>query len=222
MSPQVNLGGVASRLGGRMVVMRRKRRAEPVQSERLEVGGETVLVIRKRIANVYLRVKLPDGHLEVTAPLTLSDDQICAFIDGKRRWIATTRERLALSRDVYARPGADGPLSPDRSQAEAKRILLEKLPTLLDRWVPVVGRRPERISLRKMKTRWGSCTPTTASIRLNTDLAWLDSDLLEYVLVHELTHLYEHGHGPGFCARMDRYMPDWTERRRRLNRYLAL
>ena len=202
--------------------MRRKRRAEPVQSERLEVGGETVLVIRKRIANVYLRVKLPDGHLEVTAPLTLSDDQICAFIDGKRRWIATTRERLALSRDVYARPGADGPLSPDRSQAEAKRILLEKLPTLLDRWVPVVGRRPERISLRKMKTRWGSCTPTTASIRLNTDLAWLDSDLLEYVLVHELTHLYEHGHGPGFCARMDRYMPDWTERRRRLNRYLAL
>ena len=202
--------------------MRRKRRAELVRSEQLEIGGETVLVIRKRIANVYLRVKPPDGHLEVTAPLKLSDDQIRAFIDGKRRWIVTTRERLARSRDVYAQPGADGLLSPDRSEAEAKRILRERLPILLDRWVPVVGRRPERISLRKMKTRWGSCTPATASIRLNTDLAWLDSDLLEYVLVHELTHLYEHGHGPGFRARMDRYMPDWTERRRRLNRYLAL
>ena len=222
MSPQVNLGGVASRLGGRMGVMRRKRRAEPVRSEQFEVGGETVLVIRKRIASVYLWVKPPDGHLEVTAPLALSDDRIRAFIDGKRRWIATTRERLARSRDVYAQLGADGQLSPDRSEAEAKRILQERLPTLLDRWVPVVGRRPERISLRKMKTRWGSCTPATASIRLNTDLAWLDPDLLEYVLVHELTHLYEHGHGPGFRARMDRYMPDWTERRRRLNRYLAL
>lgn len=181
-----------------------------------------VLVIRKRIANVYLRVKPPDGHLEVTAPLALSDDQIRAFVDGKRRWIATTRERLARSRDVYAQPGADDQLSPGRSEAEAKRILQERLPTLLDRWVPVVGRRPERISLRKMKTRWGSCTPATASIRLNTDLAWLDPDLLEYVLVHELTHLYEHGHGLGFRARMDRYMPDWTERRRRLNRYMAL
>ena len=202
--------------------MRRKRRAEPVRSKQLEVGGETVLVIRKRIANVYLRVKPPDGHLEVTAPLKLSADQIRVFIDGKHRWIATTRERLARSRDVYAQPGADGQLQPGRSEAEAKRILQERLPTLLDRWVPVVGRRPERISLRKMKTRWGSCTPTTASIRLNTDLAWLDPDLLEYVLVHELTHLYEHGHGPGFRARMDRYMPDWTERRRRLNRYLAL
>ena len=222
MSSQVNLGGVASRLGGRMVAMRRKRRAEPVRSEQFEVGGETVLVIRKRIANVYLRVKPPDGHLEVTAPLKLSADQIRAFIDGKRRWIATTRERLARSRDVYAQPGAGGRLQPGRSEAEAKRILQERLPTLLDRWVPVVGRRPERISLRKMKTRWGSCTPATASIRLNTDLAWLDPDLLEYVLVHELTHLYEHGHGPGFRARMDRYMPDWTERRRRLNRYLAL
>ena len=205
-----------------MGVMRRKRRSEPVRSERLEVGGETVLVIRKRIANVYLRVKPPDGHLEVTAPLKLGDDQIRAFIDGKHRWIATTRERLARSRDVYAQPGADGQLQSGRSEAEAKRILQERLPTLLDRWVPVVGRRPERISLRKMKTRWGSCTPATASIRLNTDLAWLDPDLLEYVLVHELTHLYEHGHGPGFRARMDRYMPDWTERRRRLNRYLAL
>ena len=222
MSSQVNLGGVASRLGGRMGVMRRKRRAEPVRSEQFEVGGETVLVIRKRIANVYLRVKPPDGHLEVTAPLKLGDDQIRAFIDGKRRWIATTRERLARSRNVYAQPGADGQLQPGRSEAEAKRILQERLPTLLDRWVPVVGRRPERISLRKMKTRWGSCTPATASIRLNTDLAWLDPDLLEYVLVHELTHLYEHGHGPSFRARMDRYMPDWTERRRRLNRYLAL
>ena len=202
--------------------MRRKRRAEPVRSEQFEVGGETVLVIRKRIANVYLRVKPPDGHLEVTAPLKLGDEQIRGFIDGKRRWIATIRERLARSRDVYAQPGADGQLTPGRSEAEAKRILQERLPTLLDRWVPVVGRRPERISLRKMKTRWGSCTPATASIRLNTDLAWLDPDLLEYVLVHELTHLYEHGHGPSFRARMDRYMPDWTERRRRLNRYLAL
>ena len=202
--------------------MRRKRHAEPVRSEQFEVGVETVLIIRKRIANVYLRVKPPDGHLEVTAPLKLGDDQIRAFINGKHRWIATTRERLARSRDVYVQPGADGLLSPDRSEAEAKRILRERLPVLLDRWVPVVGRRPERISLRKMKTRWGSCTPATASIRLNTDLAWLDPDLLEYALVHELTHLYEHGHGPGFRARMDCYMPDWTERRRRLNRYLAL
>lgn len=205
-----------------MGVMRRKRRAEPVRLEQLVASGETVLVIRKRIANVYLRVKPPDGHLEVTAPVTIGDDQIRAFIDGKRRWIAATRERLTRSRDVYARPGADDQLQPGRSEAEAKRILQERLPTLLDRWVPVVGRQPGRISLRKMKTRWGSCTPATASIRLNTDLAWLDPDLLEYVLVHELTHLYEHGHGPGFRARMNRYMPDWTERRRRLNRYLAL
>ncbi|MCT6920161.1 MAG: M48 family metallopeptidase [Bifidobacteriales bacterium] len=202
--------------------MRRKRRAEPVRSEQLEVGGETVLVIRKRITNVYLRVEPPDGHLEVTAPLALGDDRIRAFIVGKHRWIATTRDRLARSREVYAQTEADGQLSSDRSEAEAKRILRERLPTLLDQWVPVVGRQPERISLRKMKTRWGSCTPATASIRLNTDLAWLDSDLLEYVLVHELTHLYEHGHGPGFRARMDRYMPDWAERRSRLNRYLAL
>lgn len=205
-----------------MGVMRRRRRAEPVRLEQLVASGETVLVIRKRIVNVYLRVKPPDGHLELTAPVTIGDDQIRAFIDGKRRWIAATRERLTRSRDVYARLEADDQLQPGRSEAEAQRILQERLPTLLDRWVPVVGRRPGRISLRKMKTRWGSCTPATASIRLNTDLAWLDPDLLEYVLVHELTHLYEHGHGPGFRARMNRYMPDWTERRRRLNRYLAL
>ena len=76
-----------------------------------------------------------------------------------------------------------------------------------------------RITDRRMKTRWGSCTPSTGRIRLNLALAFVPEDLLEYVLVHELTHLYERGHGEGFRNRISGYLPDWRQKRRALNSY---
>lgn len=106
----------------------------------------------------------------------------------------------------------------DERIAHARAVLNGRLPELLKRWVPVVGRAPSGIQLRKMKTRWGSCTPSTGRIRLNLELAFLPDRLLEYVLVHELTHLWEHGHGEGFRRRMDRYLPEWRRLRRELNR----
>ena len=42
--------------------------------------------------------------------------------------------------------------------------------------------------------------------------------LLEYVLVHELAHLLVSGHGPRFQALMTRFLPDWKDRRREINR----
>ena len=68
-----------------------------------------------------------------------------------------------------------------------------------------------------MKTKWGSCNPTRRSIRLNTDLAKKPAYLLEYVLVHELTHLLEKTHNHRFTALMDQFMPQWRDYREMLN-----
>ncbi len=74
-----------------------------------------------------------------------------------------------------------------------------------------------RIRYRRMRSRWGSCQVRTASITLNTALAEYPPEALEYVVVHELVHLREPGHGPGFRNLMGRVLPDWKERRRRLH-----
>ena len=67
-----------------------------------------------------------------------------------------------------------------------------------------------------MKSRWGSCQPSTGRICINTVLAICPPECLEYVVVHELCHLLVPGHGPDFHAIMDRVMPDWKQRRAKL------
>ena len=70
--------------------------------------------------------------------------------------------------------------------------------------------------LRTMKSLWGSCNWRKRLITLNAELARVSRDLVEYVVVHEFTHLQAHDHGPGFRSLMDARLPDWRERRRRL------
>lgn len=110
----------------------------------------------------------------------------------------------------------------DALRQRAEAAINAALPALLARWEPIVGKSPTHITLRTMTSRWGSCTPRTGRIRLNLQLGLMDPKFLEYVLVHELTHLWEHGHGEGFRRRMDAYLPDWGRLRRELNRHVAL
>lgn len=97
-----------------------------------------------------------------------------------------------------------------------------QLPALLAKWGPIVGRTPTHITLRVMTSRWGSCTPRTGRIRLNLQLGLMEPQFLEYVLVHEMTHLWESGHGAGFQRRMTAYLPGWKTIRRDLNRRVVL
>jgi len=87
--------------------------------------------------------------------------------------------------------------------------LLEALPALIAKWEPLTGVKAGRLSMRKMRSRWGSCNPRTGSIRLNTELAKKSPACLEYVLVHELTHVLEPSHNHRFKALMDGFMPGW-------------
>ncbi|MBW3094836.1 M48 family metallopeptidase [Bifidobacterium sp. 64T4] len=127
-----------------------------------------------------------------------------------------------------ANGASDAPATPatpawnDDLRRKAAASINAALPALLARWEPIVGKSPTHITLRTMTSRWGSCTPRTGRIRLNLQLGLMDPKFLEYVLVHELTHLWEHGHGEGFRRRMDAYLPDWRRLRRELNRHIVL
>jgi hypothetical protein len=63
------------------------------------------------------------------------------------------------------------------------------VPPLLDKWQRILKVAASALFVRRMKTKWGSCNPRTAAIRLNTELAKKPPVCLEYVLVHELAHL---------------------------------
>ena len=81
----------------------------------------------------------------------------------------------------------------------------------LDERAAVLARRhglPRPDSIRwvdNMQSRWGSCTPSTGSVRLSTRLARFPPWVRDYVIVHELAHLVHAGHTPAFWRLVDRY-----------------
>jgi predicted metal-dependent hydrolase len=89
---------------------------------------------------------------------------------------------------------------------------------LIAKWEPLLGVKVQKLFVQQMKTRWGSCNPASASVRLNTDLAKKPRECLEYMVVHELVHLLEPTHNKRFVALMDRFLPEWQFSREVLNR----
>ena len=203
----------------------RLRRRPRVYDQRVvNLAGYKVELIRKNVRNIYLRIKGPDQtcavtHPEVTAPRTAPTEVLERFVASHRAWIDTTLAKYEAVQHE-GKDQADKWTSEKRLQAT--RFLRQYLATTLPRWTAIVGREPTNISLRVMKTRWGSCTPATGRIRLNLELADMPERLIEYVLVHELTHLRASGHGPRFQHYMDMYMPDWRERRKEINRRILM
>jgi predicted metal-dependent hydrolase len=85
-----------------------------------------------------------------------------------------------------------------------------------------VGRLSGRVSaprllLRRMPKRWGSWT-RRGVIYLNPELVLAPPSCIDYVVTHELCHLVHGHHGRAFYALLARAMPDWEERKRRLER----
>ncbi len=93
----------------------------------------------------------------------------------------------------------------------------QKLPDLLAKWEPILGVKVNRIYIRHMRTKWGSCNPDAQTIRLNTELAKKPPECLEYIVVHELVHLLEKSHNSRFIALMDHFLPKWHSYRETLN-----
>jgi predicted metal-dependent hydrolase len=94
-----------------------------------------------------------------------------------------------------AAPATDGDL---QARAEA----------LADRYLAGPGGPPRPAAVRwvtNQQHRWGSCTPSTGVIRLSHRLQAMPAWVVDYVLVHELAHLLEPAHGPGFRRLVEGY-----------------
>ncbi len=76
---------------------------------------------------------------------------------------------------------------------------------------------PTAIRINSAKTRWGSCGGKN-SINYSWRLILAEPAAVDYVIVHELAHTFRHDHSPAFWAIVQRYVPDWRERRQSLRR----
>jgi len=118
--------------------------------------------------------------------------------------------------DMHVR-AADGPdLRRRLWETLLRREMAREVPRLLALWRPILGVPMPEFSLRRMRTRWGSCSPTTRRLRFALHLAEKPPHFLEYVVVHELVHLLECSHNERFTAYMDLFLPQWRTVRREM------
>ena len=115
--------------------------------------------------------------------------------------------------------------TPSDSIIEERRSIMNKwyrnqllilIPPIIRKWEKILNVSVDNFFIRKMKTRWGSCTPKSRRIRFNLDLAKVSPEILEYIVIHELIHLIEASHNKKFKLLMDHYLPKWKHFRKEL------
>lgn len=98
-----------------------------------------------------------------------------------------------------------------------RQQLREMIPPLLTKWQKRLGVQVADFGIKKMKTKWGTCTAEARRIWINLELAKKSPDSLEYVVMHELVHLLVRHHDDRFIAIMDKHLPRWRSLREELN-----
>ena len=172
------------------------------------IDGVPVRVVRRRGRRINIRI-LDDGTVRLMVPhwwATLA--QGAEFLAAKWGWVLDARAH------VLARP----PAAPPIEASDLEVLLLERVLTELHTlWTARLNEPGVTWKLRRMKTLWGVCHFSKRQITYARMLALKPRELVEYVVVHELTHLKVHNHGPAFKTLMDARLPNWRQLRRRLN-----
>ncbi len=178
----------------------------------LLTGDITVQVMRKNVRNMNLRIRR-DGTVCASVPFIVTDQAIIRFLEDRTEWIVAHRAQV-LKRAETSFSGSEL----TQSEEKAMRAQLHKrLTRLVPLWEQRMNVHCTKWQIRKMQTRWGSCSVQSGRIRFAFALAFVPDEHLEYVVVHELCHLIEPSHDERFKALMTMYLPDWKRRRATLH-----
>lgn len=161
---------------------------------------------RKTLA-IYIR---QEGKVEVRAPIRASKAVIDHFVKSKTIWIEQTLRKLENI----------------KSDKEVIRIKLAELERLKKKaeahlekrcgyFADLMGVRYRKIRINTAKTRWGSCN-SKGDLNFTFRLILLPENLIDYIVVHELSHLREMNHSDKFWAVVKDAMPDYIERKKQL------
>lgn len=180
--------------------------------EELHYGDEIYpyTVIRSDRKTLAVQVR-PGGEILVRVPRRLRMEQIRRFVWENREWI---RKKTAESQKVSDAGETYTPEERARLRKQAGEILRLKA----DYFARLMGVKYNRIFIKEQKTVWGSCS-AKGNLNFNWKLILAGPDQLEYVVVHELAHLKEMNHSPAFWREVEKVLPDYRERRKRLKEF---
>lgn len=167
---------------------------QPTQPERRFVSGETHVYLGRQYRLKVAKAPVSDVKLIGRYFRVKHSDpgDSAGISDLLRDWYVRHASALFAARAAHW-------------LSECRALSLSEVPTLL---------------VRPMTRRWGSCSKK-GNITLNVDLVKVPLIYIDYVIVHELCHLKIHNHSPAFYRLLTRCMPDWRQRKERLEGFVT-
>ena len=153
---------------------------------------------------------ISNGRISLLSRSTLFIERDLSFCRSEN---PTTRFNLHL----YVREGSDAAKRQQVLDAWYRQQLQTLIPELIAKWQPVIKVNVADWGVKQMKTRWGTCNIRDRRIWLALELAKKPLICLEYVVVHEMTHLLERYHNERFYGFMTTFLADWRNIRLELN-----
>ncbi len=111
--------------------------------------------------------------------------------------------------ELYVRPGTTIEKKAVILNGWYRQRLKEIVPGFIAQYEKTMKVKVDEFGIKKMKTKWGSCNVEAKRIWLNLELAKKPRECMEYIVVHEMTHLLERHHNERFTAYIDKFLPKW-------------
>ena len=208
---------------------------------KINIDGEEydVVIERKKIKNMYLRVK-EDLKIHITCNILMSNSLIKDFIKNNEKEIIKMTERMKKRVEkkthfyylgkkydiVFLNISKTPEIIDDKIYAKdinainnfikrnTKLLFRERLDYNYEKFNKEIPY--PKLLIRKMTRKWGHCNKKDCVVTLNSDLIKYEIDDLDYVIVHELCHLIEFNHSPAFWKEVKKHKPDYLINKKHL------
>ena len=100
-----------------------------------------------------------------------------------------------------------------------KKEALKLFDSLIKKYSSIMGLEIDTFSVKKLKSKWGSCDVRKKHITLNLELMKYPIQAIEYIIIHELAHLVEANHSRKFYDVVSLYMPEWKKHKKILDTF---
>ena len=166
-----------------------------------------IKIIKSKRKTMCLEIKT-DGTLIVRVPFFMKNDDILEFVNSKRDWIDSHLSKIKTNQaDLENNYLTKDEINNLTSTAS------DYIPTRVYFFAKIMDVSYNRVSIRTQKTRWGSCS-SKGNLNFNALLMLTSKDVIDYVVVHELSHRIEMNHSPRFWSIVENVLPNYRVQRK--------
>ncbi len=167
-------------------------------------------LVYKNVKNINLRIKA-DGSLNVSAGKYVQLSVIDNFVKSKYEFINNSKKKFKKIKNIQHEKYYD--------ETTVKEVILNLCKAVYP-YFEKRGFSYPQIKFRKMTSQWGNCRTSKMILTFNTNLMYAPKECIEYVVVHEFAHLLQQNHSAKFYEEVEKIMPDWKERRKKLKQII--